>query len=138
MYVEVSYKGNWYPICGHYFWDNDHGASTLCKQLGFNSGKQSKTRAKFSVDAMPVGKCGASQRLNKCSLGGNAWGNFSCGNGWCKKGTSIGVTVRARLQRVYVYEFLDCGIMSWCFAARTDKVQRRQWQAKQLRIYRSA
>ena len=100
MYLEVSYKGKWYPICGHHFWDNHHGANTLCKQLGFSSGKQSPTKAKFSVDAMPVGNCGASQRLNKCNQGGNAWGNFAYSNGWCKKGTAIGVTVRARLQCV--------------------------------------
>ena len=92
--IEV-YKDDvgWGSVCGHYFWDNHHGANTLCKQLGFSSGKQSPTKAKFSVDAMPVGKCGANQRLNKCNQGGNAWGNFAYQNGWCKKGTSIGVTV---------------------------------------------
>ena len=97
MYPEVSYKGKWYPICGHYFWDNNLGANTLCKQLGFNSGKQSPTKAKFSVDAMPVGNCGANQRLNKCNQGGNGWGNFAYSNGWCKKGTAIGVTVSSTI-----------------------------------------
>ena len=99
MYPEVSYKGKWYPICGHYFWDNnDHGANTLCRQLGFSSGNVTKTSAKFSVDAMPVGQCGAGQRLNKCTQGGNAWGNFAYQNGYCKKGTAIGVTVRAAMR----------------------------------------
>ena len=102
MYPEVHYKGKWYPVCGHYFWDNHHGATTFCKQLGFTSGTQSRTRAKFKVDAMPVGKCNAGQKFNKCNQGGHAWGNLNYRNGWCKAGKAIGVSVsRSRA--------LDCG-----------------------------
>ena len=102
MYPEVHYKGKWYPVCGHYFWDNHHGATTFCKQLGFTSGTQSRTRAKFKVDAMPVGKCNAGQKFNKCNQGGHAWGNLNYRNGWCKAGKAIGVSVSRS-------GALDCG-----------------------------
>ena len=94
VYPEVNFMGKWYPICGHYFWDNHNGATTFCKRLGFSSGKMARTRVKFNVDAMPVGKCGAGQRLNQCNKGGHAWGNLNYHGGWCKKGKSIGVSVR--------------------------------------------
>ena len=90
---EVSYQGKWYPICGHYFWDNDTGATAVCKLLGFERGSYTSTRAKYEVDAMPVGDCKAGEELTKCTGGGNAWGNFNDRNGWCKKGQNIGVTV---------------------------------------------
>jgi len=94
MYPEVRYNERWYPICGHYFWDNNHGATTFCKALGFNSGTRGKTRVAFNQNAMPVGKCGAGQKLDKCKNGGHAWGNLNYRNGWCKKGKKIGVSVK--------------------------------------------
>ena len=90
---EILYQDNYYPICGHFFWDNDNGATTVCKLLGFKSGKRTKSLVKFGVDAMPVGDCKPSEDLRKCTGGGNAWGRFDYRNGWCKKGTSVGVTV---------------------------------------------
>jgi hypothetical protein len=94
MYPEVSYKGKWYPICGHYFWDNNDGATSFCKQLGFSSGVRGKRGGTFNIDAMPVGKCKAGQRLNQCNAGGHAWGNFNYNNGWCKKGKNIAVAIK--------------------------------------------
>ena len=35
---EYYLNGDWYPICGHYFWDNDHGATAFCRKLGSTSG----------------------------------------------------------------------------------------------------
>ena len=90
---EVLYQGKYYPICGHYFWDNDGGATVVCKSLGFKTGKYTSTRVKYDVDAMPVGDCKAEEELTKCTNGGNAWGKFNDRNGWCKKGQNIGVTV---------------------------------------------
>ena len=90
---EVLYQDKYYPICGHYFWDNDNGATTVCKTLGFNSGTRQYTRIAYDVDSMPVGKCNSGQELTKCTSGGNAWGNLNYNNGWCKKGNPIGVTV---------------------------------------------
>ena len=49
--------GNYYPICGHCFWDNDNGASLVCQELGFDNGSVEATRDAYNVDAMPVGHC---------------------------------------------------------------------------------
>ena len=90
---EVLYQGNYYPICGHYFWDNNNGATIVCKMLGFDSGKHKKVGDAFNVDAMPVGNCKPGEELTKCTAGGNAWGNFDYKNGYCKKGSSVSVEV---------------------------------------------
>ena len=93
---EVLYEGKYYPICGHYFWNNDDGATIVCKELGFARGTRLSTRAVYEVDAMPVGKCNSGETLDKCTAGGNAWGNFNYGgwgDGYCKKGNRIGVQV---------------------------------------------
>ena len=90
---EVLYQGKYYPICGHYFWDNNGGATAVCNFLGFKNGKMAITQAKYSEDAMPVGICKAGEGLTKCTGGGNAWGNFNYINGGCKKGQGVGVTV---------------------------------------------
>ena len=90
---EVLFQGEYYPICGHYFWDNDNGATTLCKMLGFKMGIIKETRATYNKDSMPIGACKAGEPLTSCTGGGNAWGNLNYRNGWCKKGTKVGVTV---------------------------------------------
>ena len=90
---EVLFEGKYYPICGHYFWDNKDGATAFCKLLGFKNGKMAITKAKYNVDAMPVGICKAGEELTKCTGGGNAWGNFAYNDGGCKKGQEVGVTV---------------------------------------------
>jgi len=90
---EVLYQGTYYPICGHYFWNSNNGASIVCKLLGFNRGLQRQTWNKFGVDAMPVGDCKPGEKLTQCTGGGNDWGNFDDRDGWCKKGKEVGVEV---------------------------------------------
>merc|ERR1712086_847428 len=97
---EVMSNGNWYPICGHYFWDNNDGATTVCQGLGyggFSSGTRQHVRDTYSADSMPVGECSAGQALTSCNHGGNGWGNLEYNGGWCKTGTQIGVTVTCNL-----------------------------------------
>ena len=93
---EVLYGGKYYPICGHYFWDNDNGATTVCKALGFISGARIRTDTVYEADAMPVGECKSGEALNRCTGGGNAWGDFGFEGGKCKKynkGSPVGVQV---------------------------------------------
>ena len=90
---EVLYEGQYYPICGHNFWDNDDGATTVCKALGFISGARIRTDAVYKVDAMPVGKCNSGEALDDCTAGYNEWGNFNYAKGHCKEGNPIGVQV---------------------------------------------
>ena len=90
---EVLFEGNYYPICGHYFWDNDYGAETICKALGFDGGAKTNTAAKYEEHAMPVGKCNQGEALDKCTGGGNGWGDFDYQSSWCTSGNGIGVDV---------------------------------------------
>merc|ERR550539_1162466 len=61
-----------------------------------------KTRDVYDTDAMPVGKCNEGESVDKCSAGGNAFGDLSkrycwafCwfGEGNCRKGQKIGAKV---------------------------------------------
>lgn len=90
----VFYNSDWYPICGHYFWDNNNGATTICKKLGFQTGQMIKKRNTYTKDSMPIGKCDPGQDLMSCTRGGNAWGDLQYRGGWCNAGKGIGVRVR--------------------------------------------
>jgi hypothetical protein len=98
FYPEVMYNGEWWPLCGHYFWDDNDGATTMCQQLGFTSGYRTDTRTHFDKDSMPVGRCSAGQPITACTQGGNGWGDFSYNGNWCAQGATyggngIGVTI---------------------------------------------
>merc|ERR1712196_543517 len=36
--IEIYRAGKWGTLCGHFWWDNDHGASMICKQVGYPAG----------------------------------------------------------------------------------------------------
>ena len=90
---EIRLGARWFPLCGHSFWDGHAGAATFCKQLGFSGGTVRKVGGIYAVDASPVGKCHAGQKLTACSGGGNAWANFDYQKGYCKAGTKVSVQV---------------------------------------------
>ena len=95
---EVLYQGNYYPICGHFFWDSQDGAATVCKNLGFSGGELKNWPVRssnegYTKDAMPVGTCDVSQHLDKCTDGGNAWGDLGYGNGFCRMGNHVKIEV---------------------------------------------
>ena len=90
---EVLYKSKWYPICGHYFWNNENGAATICKGLGFPTGTLQKTSKRYDSDAMPIGACKVGEQLRNCTAGGNVWGQLDTNDGRCKKGHRVGITV---------------------------------------------
>jgi len=93
FYPWVSYQSVWNPICGHYFWDNNHGATIVCRMLGFGSGVRHHERTTFTVDSNPVGICNAGATLVAGGGGYSHWGNFGVTNGWCQAGHGIGVSV---------------------------------------------
>jgi hypothetical protein len=44
-WVERKARDNrWRPLTSHYFWDNNHGASLVCRNLGYANGTTSKKR----------------------------------------------------------------------------------------------
>ena len=61
----------WSPICGHWFWDNNYGATTFCQKLGYNSGvvsgkRQRGGRGKYEVDSIHIGRCHEGVPLEEC------------------------------------------------------------------------
>ena len=73
----------WFPICGHYFWDNDHGATSFCNILGYPKGTVHKTKHRYSEDSIRVGKCEEGEYLMACTDGSNSYetgGDCSAGN----------------------------------------------------------
>ena len=86
---EVLFHGKYYPICTYSFDNNNFGATTFCKLLGFNKGDAVRTGAAYDEDAMLVGKCMDGDELTKCTGGNNYWGDLTT----CKKGTNVGVKV---------------------------------------------
>jgi len=56
-FAKASPSG-WYPICSHYFSNNNNGATLICKALKFTSGTLKQVRNKNNlVDAFPIGVC---------------------------------------------------------------------------------
>merc|ERR1719210_2960474 len=92
---EIFANGNWVPICGHWFWNNENGANTFCRQLGYLTGNLIATERKLATDAMYVGSCKAGEDLHSCSEGccsdGCRKGSVGCGD--CGAGKNGGITM---------------------------------------------
>ena len=41
LYPQIRFCNKWYHICGHYFWNNNIGATTFCQMIGFKQGQVS-------------------------------------------------------------------------------------------------
>ena len=93
---EVYWNGQWSPICGHYFWDNNVGVNLFCQKLGFSSGVVRRTRTKLKFDAIRIGKCRATDHWLNCTGGCNdlAIGGrcFINSNAKCTVGQPSGIT----------------------------------------------
>ena len=79
-YPEVSIHGSWAPICGHYFWGNNHGATLFCQKLSpeFKYGTLIHRPDKpIEVDGIRIGKCFSDDHWPECTGGCN---DFETGN----------------------------------------------------------
>ena len=59
-YPEIWFNDKWSPICGHYFWENDYGATLFCQKLNSNyTFGKSKKRLDRSLasNGITVGEC---------------------------------------------------------------------------------
>ena len=74
-YPEIFLEGLWAPICGHYFWDNNNGATLFCKKLGFDHGVVRLPKGINKIltnDAVRIGTCvETDDNLVNCSGGCN-------------------------------------------------------------------
>ena len=85
-FPEVFWNGNWAPICGHWFWNNNHGATLFCQKLdsSFTSGIVTRREDKpLESDGLRIGECREQDHWLSCSGGGNKLDNPSCGGGCC-------------------------------------------------------
>ena len=90
---EFFWNAKFYPICGHWFWDNEYGANSFCQKIGYKSGTIEETEKIYAEDAIRIGKCHAGEQLELCSGGCNDKG---IGNGCaeCAAGESVGFTIK--------------------------------------------
>merc|ERR1719272_2286609 len=93
MQPYTYFESKWYPICGHNFWDNNDGATTVCNKLGYARGIRKKTKTTFKVNAMQVGACKKDEPMNNCTGGRNEFGPGGIKDKNCKAGSKIGVNV---------------------------------------------
>ena len=84
------FKGDYRPICGHWFWDNNDGATTFCKKLGKTSGTVKQVRGEYDEDAFHIGRCNAGEELDKCTAGDNM---RSMDKPSCKKGNKVSIEI---------------------------------------------
>ena len=97
--AEVFHNGQWYPICGHWFWNNGIGANLFCQQLGYNSGtiRSESTSASRQValpsDGIRVGKCNEGDTWLSCTGGCNdlSVGGDHCSD--CQAGAMAGLKI---------------------------------------------
>ena len=83
-FPEVCLNGIWPPICGHWFWDNDVGASLFCQKLTSDPASFGyvirRTDKPLEKDAIRIGKC--------LSENNDQW--LSCSGGCNDLGTGEG------------------------------------------------
>ena len=99
--AEYCKDDRWYPICGHYFVDNDVGADLICKGKGYSKGaKRVGLTRNLRKDAVYVGRCDEGDKIYDCT-GTNADGTccdgnsqrYQLGQGDCTAYLSTGVEV---------------------------------------------
>ena len=89
--AEIYFNGQWVPICGHWFWENNIGADLFCQKLGFDSGEiKGKRSLQLPSDGLRVGKCNVGdssvlqcthEDCNQLELGGQCNNGGSCAKG---------------------------------------------------------
>ena len=47
--AEVYIENKWVPICGHWFWNNNIGATLFCQEMGFESGYIKSKHGNFDL-----------------------------------------------------------------------------------------
>ena len=113
-YPEIWFNDKWSPICGHYFWENDYGATLFCQKLNSNyTFGKSKKRLDRSLasNGITVGEC-TSQDKSLLSCTGRCndlqEGGLSCGQsgGKCDVGERALVEVECSSGSIGIFMVL--------------------------------
>ena len=96
---QIFWDEVWSPICGHYFWDNQHGASKFCEKLGYDGGAYSGRGSgeTYGYDSFRLGKCNDNDIWPDCTGGCNEYevGGI-CADSWsgyCTSGEEVKITI---------------------------------------------
>ena len=89
---EILIEGVWRPLCGHSFWDNNHGATLFCRKLGFPSGRIGD-RVTLPNEGFRIGNCELGDIWPDCSSGCNdhSIGGTKCSD--CRSGSMAGIKI---------------------------------------------
>lgn len=85
----VFWSGEWSPICGHYFWNSQHGAQAFCQKLGYTTGTYKREYSEYCKDAIEIGVCRPGETIDSCTGGSNKYQK----TGWCSAGNSVKITI---------------------------------------------
>ena len=117
--AEIYFSGMWIPICGHYFWNNNIGATLFCQQLGQKTGivKQESIAGQVPLpdDGFRIGECNENDTWQQCTGGCNdhTIGGTLCSD--CRSGAMAGLRIECsngnhyrlyvlnRLSKVWLY-----------------------------------
>jgi hypothetical protein len=86
------WAGTWSPICGHWFKDNQFGAISFCKKLGYTRGVLDSSTEKYDEDSIRIGNCNEGESLKECTGGCNDKG-LGDGCAECSTGKGIRITI---------------------------------------------
>ena len=95
--AEIYQNGKWIPICGHWFWNNNKGATLFCQQLGYNIGivKQESIARQVPLpdDGFRIGECETNDIWGQCTGGCNdhTIGGTLCSD--CRSGAMAGLRI---------------------------------------------
>ena len=98
--AEIYYSGMWIPICGHYFWNNNIGATLFCQQLGYETGivKQESIARQVPLpdDGFRIGECETNDIWGQCTGGCNdhTIGGTHCSD--CRSGAMAGLRIECK------------------------------------------
>ena len=67
----IFFDQKWSPICSHNFKDDNNGATSFCKKLGYASGTVTNKNGKYPVASLRIGRCRPGEELTDCTYGGN-------------------------------------------------------------------
>merc|ERR1712038_666130 len=101
--LQVRHGSNWNTVCGHWFWNNNNGAATACKNLGYPSGGtvhkiEGET---ISGNNICIGQRGPGEQIGQCSSGCDSNGatRNAINSGPCDLGTDAVIEVECQGSR---------------------------------------
>ena len=101
-------SGSWLPICGHWFWDTNYGATLFCQKLDpkFSSGTVIKrTDKQLEKDAVRVGMCQNNDQWLQCTGGCNDLG-IGDGCAKCSAGNWASIEIKCSQGGIVFIEFM--------------------------------